>query len=118
MEEKRVLLRYQIQQFVQIDFNKEEFLPAEGLNISARGMLCRLPSPQQPGQRVFVMLNLGTPLKPEILSLDAVIVWAKEEGRCIDDVCPWLAGLEFVDVPSSSQAQLEAFLALAPVDGN
>ena len=116
MEEKRVLLRHQIQQFVQIDFNKEEFLPAEGLNISAHGMLCRVPSPQQPGQRVFVMLNLGTPFQPEILSLDAVIVWAREENRCTDDACPWLAGLEFVDVPSATQGQIEAFLAQAPAD--
>jgi hypothetical protein len=116
VEEKRVLLRHQIQQFVRIDFNKEEFLPAEGLNISAHGMLCRLPLTQQPGQKVFVMLNLGTPFKPETISLDAIIVWAKEESRCTDDGCPWLAGLEFVDVSSSTQAQLAAFLAQASVD--
>ncbi|NNM54885.1 MAG: PilZ domain-containing protein [Spirochaetales bacterium] len=108
MEEKREQARYQIRQFVKIDFNREEFLPAEGLNISANGLLCRVPRPLSPGQRLFLMLNLGTPRDPIILNVEALIIWTKTDHA---ELPSWLAGVEFLDLTENQKEQILAFLA-------
>ncbi len=107
MEEKREQARYQIRQFVKIDFNREEFLPAEGLNISANGLLCRVPRPLSPGQRLFLMLNLGTPRDPIILNVEALIIWTKPDHA---EVPSWLAGVEFLDLTEKQKEQIVSYL--------
>ncbi len=107
MEEKREQARYQIRQFVKIDFNREEFLPAEGLNISANGLLCRVPRPLSPGQRLFLMLNLGTPRDPIILNIEALIIWTKPDHA---EIPSWLAGVEFLDLTDKQSEQIASFL--------
>ncbi len=113
MEEKREQTRYQIRQFVKIDFNREEFLPAEGLNISANGLLCRVPRPLSPGQRIFLMLNLGSPREPLILNVEAIIIWTRPDK---DDPISWLAGLEFIDLTTKQKEQVQSYLSMSLVE--
>lgn len=100
-QSERQSIRHRIHQFVKVDFNREEFLPAEALNLSVKGMLCQIPRPLSPGQRLFLMLNLGKPNAPDMVNLDAIVVWTKQEDGS------WNCGLEFIDIPEEDDRMVK-----------
>lgn len=100
-QSERQSIRHRIHQFVKVDFNREEFLAAEALNLSMKGMLCQIPRPLSPGQRLFLMLNLGKPETPDMVNLDAIVVWTKQEDGS------WNCGLEFIDLPEDDSRMVK-----------
>lgn len=104
MEEKRRSERFQINQLVQLDFMREEFISAEGINISGHGLLCRTAKALPLGQRVFLMLNLGAPGSKNYLSLEGAAARCQQEPETGKFIC----AIEFVDLDEENRERILA----------
>lgn len=68
MEERRLADRFKLEQLVDISLGKEVFLPAEGINLSMKGLLCRSPVIPDPTTKVYMMLIFH--LKEEEITIE------------------------------------------------
>ncbi len=56
-QERRRSPRFTIRQLIEIDYGKESYLRAEGINISRSGLLCTTEPEISPSSRVFLSLD-------------------------------------------------------------
>jgi hypothetical protein len=106
MEEKRAAPRFKINQLIGFQANREEYLWAEGLDISRLGLSCLSEEPIDPGTNVFFMLSLsdadGT--KHDVRGEGYVSHSRGEGGKC-------RFGIKLERVYEEDKPYLEAFLA-------
>ena len=96
--EKRRYFRHPVEMPVKVLFGNEEMM-ATTTNLSEGGMAVRCRG-KLPGQ-IKVMLQFTLPESRSSLELKAEVAWIDDLGR---------AGIRFIDVPQSSQYQLEKWL--------
>ncbi len=101
-------MRYELHQFVQLRFGKETFIPAEGVNISTRGIGCHVSKPIELYSKMYFMLQLDPEAQDPEIRGEGIIIRcdSKEEGGF--DV-----GMEFTDLPQYMVSKIEQFLTEA-----
>jgi c-di-GMP-binding flagellar brake protein YcgR len=85
---------------------REDFIPADGLNISATGLACITDVPQESGSRMFTMFQLDPDSEESLVKCEGVV------SRC--DKKPngeYEIGVEFTDILDSDRKKIEVYLA-------
>ena len=110
-DQKERAPRFEIQQMVQVNLGREEFIAAEGVNISESGMLCETDEPVDPGTRVFLMIGVpDAPPEKVVTIAEAMVVRSEEiEGG-------YLQGVKFDYLHQDQLERLREFLASNPAE--
>ena len=106
IDERRSKQRFNVSQFVDISFMKEDFIPVVGLNISENGLLVKSDRPLDPYTKIFFLISLGSdaePIKGEGLSIHS----DEEDGQ-------YLIGVQIIDMKYQDKLKLKAFLENLP----
>lgn len=98
--ERRRAPRFRIVQLIELSLNREEFVPAEGIDLSVLGLQCKTAIPLEAGERVYLLLDLDG----KTLELEGVVAHAEGKGK----TCT--AGISFTDVSADAHAALAGFL--------
>jgi c-di-GMP-binding flagellar brake protein YcgR len=104
--DRRGASRKKMDKLIHIEFGSDEFLVAEGLNISRGGILCKAAHPIRKNEPIHVMLCLG-PEDQDAFSkeLDGKVVHCREgEGNA------YMLGLQFSRVEGDVQLELQHYL--------
>jgi hypothetical protein len=105
MDEKREAPRFKISQLIGFQANKEEYLWAEGLDISRSGISCLSEEAIDPSTNVFFMLKLAFPDGERTVRGEGYVSHASGEGgKC-------RFGIKTERVFEEDRPCLEAFLA-------
>lgn len=105
--ERRTCARIGTDQFVHIEFGSDEFLVAEGVNISTGGLLCRVSYPIGESERIHLLLSLE--------ESDNGRFGAEAEGRVVrledDGDGSYLLGIRFEAVPRETGAAIGRYIS-------
>lgn len=91
-----------------MQFGKERWVHAQGVNISETGLRARLDEEISPGTSIFVQLEVESlrDADPTVIAAEAIAIHVKPiEGEETVEV-----GFEFSTLSSASRAALRAFL--------
>jgi len=103
-EEKRKHPRFYVSQLVNIEFGKETFIDAQGLNISHGGIYCRTNALIEPLTRVFIMLDLNFDGKVLTIRTEGVVVHsAMNNNQCF-------TGIEFMPLCNEDENVLKDYI--------
>ncbi|NCN05450.1 MAG: hypothetical protein GW949_07450 [Spirochaetales bacterium] len=107
-DERRKEPRYQLRQLVHLGFGRETFIPAEGIDISTRGIGCRANRPVDPYSKMFFMLQLDPKgSEPEVTGEGLVM-------RCTQlDEDHYEIGIEYSEFHTGSLKDIETYLGNA-----
>ncbi|HTX73943.1 MAG TPA: PilZ domain-containing protein [Rectinemataceae bacterium] len=84
MEEKRETPRFRINQLIGYFPNREEYLWAEGLDLSRGGLSCSAPQSIDPLTNVYLMLGVPNPEGERLVRCEGYVAHARmEAGRCL-----------------------------------
>jgi len=73
-KERRKAPRFTIHQMIQIQFPKEEFVQAVGINLSETGLLCVTEIEIPAYTKVFIMLEMQCKVDTYMLKTDGVVI--------------------------------------------
>jgi hypothetical protein len=112
MNEKREAPRFKISQLIGFQANKEEYLWAEGLDISRKGISCVSEEAVDPSTNVFFMLKLSGPEGERTIRGEGYVSHSREEiGKC-------RFGIKIERIFEEDKPHLEAFLASLEASAN
>jgi hypothetical protein len=77
-KERRSAIRFTVDQTFKLEFMHEEFVPVEGKNLSATGLLCNSDKKIDVGTRVFMMLTVNKEREERHISAEGVINRSKK----------------------------------------
>lgn len=101
--ERRKSPRFLINQMIEMELGKENFISAEGINISEEGLLCHTSESLEPYSRVYMQIALeGT--KKQIITCEGVVVRCKRNKKNFD------MALEFADLDESDRKKIHNFV--------
>jgi hypothetical protein len=115
MEEKRTAPRFKLNQLIQYGDNREEYMWAEGVDISRGGISCVANESVDPYTEVFFMLRVQGPVGEHDIRGEGSVTYSRFEGgkyrfgikmeRIYDEDKPYLddfiASLESTRAPLS-----------------
>jgi hypothetical protein len=103
--EKRTEERFQIHQMIGYYPSREEYLWAEGINLSVNGIKCASKAPIDPLTNVFIMLSLPGPEGEKHVRCEGFVAYSRmeEDGRCI-------FGVHFEHIGAEEKQWLEDYL--------
>lgn len=78
-KERRRAERFSIQHLIELDYGKEQFIRATGVNISSSGLLCKTDPAIELYTRVFLSLKLPGKKGEEIINCEGIVVRNDEE---------------------------------------
>ena len=82
--EKRAETRFRINQLIGYFPNREEYLWAEGLNLSEGGMQCSSKEALEPMTNVFLMIGVPSDEGERLVRCEGHVTWSHMDGeRCI-----------------------------------
>ena len=102
--EQRKFERFKVHQMVETSFDRERFVPAEGLDISEGGMLCSTSEPVDPLARIELLISLPRAETEHLIKTEATVVRVEKEG---DD---YLIGVQFDALLSEDLDALRNYL--------
>jgi len=105
MVEKRSEGRFKINQLIGYFPSREEYLWAEGIDISRNGVHCRSSSPVDPLTNVFVMLEVKVGEEKRLVRCEGYVA----HSRMVDGKCEF--GIKFQHISSEDMPLFENFLA-------
>ena len=79
-KERRRAPRFSLRHLIEVDFGKEQFVRATGLNISSSGLLCMTNPAIELYSRVFLSLTLPGKNGDEIINCDGIVVRSEPKG--------------------------------------
>ena len=99
--ERRKSTRFQINQFVDVSFGREQFFHASGINISENGMLCEVSGDIGHSRDVYMLLQL-----PDggALELNGMIVRIDKKGKQHE------VAVEFVELYPEDKKLIKKFI--------
>lgn len=100
--DRRRAPRFRISQMVEVRFDRERWVHAEGLDVSATGVRCRTVEELDPGTSIFLMISIDA---ERSVLVDAVLIHTRET-----DDGAFEAGFAFTHFHDSSRAVLDAYL--------
>lgn len=84
MEEKRSSPRFRINQLIGYFPNREEYLWAEGIEISRGGLRCSSTAAVDPLTNVFIMIGVPSPDGERLVRCEGFVAHSRMEGdRCV-----------------------------------
>ncbi len=84
MEEKRSSRRFRINQLIGYFPNREEYLWAEGIEISRGGLRCSSAAAVDPLTNVFIMIGVPAPEGERLVRCEGYVAHSRMEGdRCV-----------------------------------
>jgi len=98
--ERRKTPRFRIEQMVEVSFNREEFIAAEGIDLSLTGLQCETATELQTGDEMFLMLGLGK----ESIGCEGIVMHVRKIAS------RFRIGIEFTGMTEESTSTLKAFL--------
>lgn len=101
-QEKRNWPRFAVSQMIDVRFDRERWIHARGIDLSATGLRCRTAQELDPGASIFLMLALGGERE---FSADAVLIHTQEVGPG-----EFEAGFAFTTFHGSSRETLLTYL--------
>lgn len=105
MDEKRERPRFRIRQMIGYFPNREEYLWAEGLDMSIDGISCRSKAPVDPLTNLFVMISIPSPEGERLVRCEGYVAHSRmEEGSC-------RFGVKIERIPEEERPFVEAYLA-------
>jgi len=102
--ERRKSQRFSINQLIEIDMGRENFIPAEGVNISDDGLLCHTSEALDPYSRVYIQLTLDGSKKKQVISCEGIVVRCKKNKKTYD------TALEFASIDANDRKKIHEFL--------
>ncbi|HDP79437.1 MAG TPA: PilZ domain-containing protein [Spirochaetes bacterium] len=103
--ENRKHPRITINQLVELDFNRENFVRAEAIDLSAGGLLCRTDEYCEPYVVVFIMMTLKLKKGERIIKCEGVVLRCDKKGDL------WETAINITSMDTSSEKILKSFLA-------
>jgi len=79
-KERRRAERFTIQHLIELDYGKEQFVRASGVNISSSGLLCTTEPAIELYTRVFLSLKLPSSKGEEIINCEGIVVRSDQDG--------------------------------------
>jgi len=111
VDEKRSAPRFRINQLIGYFPNREEYLWAEGLNLSREGLSCSAATAIDPLTNVFVMFGVPGADGERLVRCEGYVAHSQMvEGRC-------LFGIRIEHVSDEDKPHFEAYLASLEVAG-
>jgi c-di-GMP-binding flagellar brake protein YcgR len=104
-EEKRRYSRVVLTQLIEVSLMHEKYIPAETVDISERGMLCRSNEPVEPLTPVFLMLRIPADEGEYKLKTDGIVMHSRKEG----DAC--FFGIAFSSLSEKDKEAIRAYTA-------
>lgn len=107
LEERRRTQRFNVFQFVDISFMKEDFMNVEGINISETGFLVKSKTPLDPYTKIYFMINLGDQTEP--IKGEALSIHSERDGDS------YLIGVQMTGLKNHDKEKLKVFLEQLPL---
>lgn len=105
MVEKRSEGRFKINQLIGYFPSREEYLWAEGIDVSRHGVHCRSSSPMDPLTNVFIMLEVKVGEEKRLIRCEGYVA----HSRMVGGKCEF--GIKFQHISSEDLPLFESFLA-------
>lgn len=103
--DKRQDSRFRINQLIGYYPNREEYLWADGIDLSAGGMRCTSREALEPLTNVFLMVGLPGPEGERLVRCEGYVAWSRmEEGGCV-------FGVSFEHIAEEDKPYLDDYLA-------
>jgi len=102
--ERRKSPRFTISQMIDLEMGRENYIAAEGVNISDEGLLCHTSESLEPYSRVYIQLSLNEAKKNHIIKCEGVVVRCKKNRKTYD------TALEFAEINESDRKKIHSFL--------
>jgi c-di-GMP-binding flagellar brake protein YcgR len=102
--ERRKSPRFTINQLIDLEPGRENYIAAEGVNISNEGLLCHTSDSLDLYSRVYLQFSLNGEKKNHTIKCEGVVVRCKKNKKNFD------TALEFADMDNGDKKKLLAFL--------
>lgn len=96
--EKRSHPRFQINELVEIDYGHEQYISAEGINLSKNGVLCKTQDECPLYSKIFMMMTLPYKKKSRIIDFEGVVIRSKHTRG------GWETGINITSMKPASRA--------------
>ena len=103
-DEKRSTDRFRIKQLIGYYPNREEYLWAEGLNLSMGGIQCASKEPLDPLTNIYLMLGVPMEKGEHLVRCEGYVTYSRME----DDRC--LFGVKFEEISEEDKPYLEQYI--------
>jgi len=104
-EERRMAERFRIDQMIGYYPNREEYLWAEGLNLSAGGLQCSSKEAVDPLTNVYLMIGVPSAEGEHLVHCEGFVAYSRIEE---DGLCRF--GVRFESIAEEDKPFLNAFL--------
>jgi c-di-GMP-binding flagellar brake protein YcgR len=107
MPERREFVRFEIDQMVELRYERENFIRADGIDLSEKGMLCVTDDPVEPHTRMFLMFRL--PIRHEVYEVkcEGVVLRSMKKGKKYE------VAVHFTDLAPAERKAIEAYAKIA-----
>jgi len=102
--ERRKSPRFTINQMIDLELGRENYIAAEGVNISEEGLLCHTSESLEPYSRIYLQFSLDGEKKKQVITCEGVVVRCKKNRKNYD------TALEFADMAESDKKKVHSFL--------
>lgn len=102
--ERRKTPRFSINQMIEMEMGKENFISAEGVNISEEGLLCHTSESMEPYSRVYMQISFEKSQKKQTIACEGVVVRCKKNKKNFD------TALEFADIDETDKKKIHTFV--------
>ena len=102
--ERRKSARIRIDQMIELQFGQEQFIRAEGMDLSETGILCTCADPVDPQTRIYLMFRLPV-LEDELeIESDGIVVRSEKKRN------QYAVAIQFTELSASSLAAIKSYL--------
>ncbi len=102
--ENRKHPRFEINQLVELDFERESFVRADAANLSEGGVLCRTEEPCELHSTVFMMMTLSLKGSDRIIKCEGIVVRSEKKGK------EWEVGISITSMDGASRKIFSEFI--------
>lgn len=104
--ERRKHPRFELNQVMDLTFGKERLIQAEGVNISAGGVLCRTEEFCEAGTRVSLLITVAVKKKEWQIPCEGVVIRSQREKQRYD------TAISFTDMSDDAARHFHDFIKL------
>ena len=89
---------------IELRYGREQMIPADGIDLSSKGLLCASDVPVEPHSRIFLMFHLPLPDKAHEIQCEGIVV------RSVPEDDQYEVAIQFIDVGGAEQSAIDAFV--------
>ena len=103
-EEKRKAPRFSLHQLIRLSSNREEFLQAEGINISLTGVLLHTEAAIDLYTTLFLMFEVETEEETYLFKTEGIVMRSEKENDY------YSIGLQFTELTEEEKKHLKQYI--------